>query len=58
MVPSILILWSTRLDWLMNRIADGEFTVESDRSVVVALGEVAVQKLRLQDERRILSGCK
>ena len=29
----------------MNQIADGEFTVESDRSVVVALGELAVEKL-------------
>ena len=31
------------LDWQRNLIADGRFTVESDRSTVVKLGEVALQ---------------
>eukprot|EP00439_Symbiodinium_sp_Y106_P048413 s2042_g6.t1 len=31
------------LDWQRHSIADGEFTVESDRSKVVQLGEVAVR---------------
>jgi hypothetical protein len=30
------------LDWQRNLIADGRFTVESDRSTVVKLGEVAL----------------
>jgi len=29
------------LDWQHNNIADGEFTVEDDRAVVVKLGEMA-----------------
>ena len=31
------------LDWQHNSIVDGDFTVESDRAVVVELGEVAVE---------------
>ena len=31
------------LNWQHNAIADGEFTVESDRATVIKLGEVAVQ---------------
>ncbi|OLP98573.1 hypothetical protein AK812_SmicGene18923 [Symbiodinium microadriaticum] len=31
------------LDWQRHSIADGEFTVESDRSKVVQLGEIAVR---------------
>ena len=30
------------LDWQRNLIADGRFTVESDRAVVVKLGEAAL----------------
>lgn len=29
------------MDWQHNNIADGEFTVEDDRAVVVKLGEMA-----------------
>ena len=31
------------LDWQLNAIADGEFTVESDRAAVIKLGDVAVR---------------
>lgn len=31
------------LDWQRNLIADGRFTVESDRATVVKLGEVALE---------------
>ena len=35
------------LDWQRHLIADGSFTVESDRATVVRLGEVALEsKLR------------
>eukprot|EP00913_Durusdinium_trenchii_P007304 g6866.t1 len=35
------------LDWQLNTIVDGEFTVEEDRDVVAKLGEVAVdEKIR------------
>ena len=30
------------LDWQLNTIVDGQFTVEEDRQVVAKLGEVAV----------------
>jgi len=46
---SVVVVFSPReaelmfpLDWQRNLIADGRFTVESDRSTVVKLGEVAL----------------
>ncbi|CAK9020384.1 unnamed protein product [Durusdinium trenchii] len=46
---SIIVIYSTGeaelmfpLDWQRNLIADGRFTVESDRAVVVKLGEAAL----------------
>ena len=32
------------LDWQMNTIVEGEFTVEADRSVVESLGRMAVDE--------------
>ena len=31
------------LDWQLNTIVDGQFTVEGDRQVVAKLGEAAVE---------------
>lgn len=50
----VILLHSTKdvrymfpLDWQLNTIVDGEFTVEEDRDVVAKLGEVAVdEKIR------------
>ncbi|CAE7212188.1 warA [Symbiodinium sp. CCMP2592] len=47
---SVIVVYSAReaqfifpLDWQQNLIADGQFTVESDREAVVQLGEMAVE---------------
>lgn len=47
---SVVVVFSPReaelmfpLDWQRNLIADGRFTVESDRATVVKLGEVALE---------------
>ncbi|CAE7218198.1 Ank3 [Symbiodinium sp. CCMP2456] len=47
---SVIVVYSAReaqfifpLDWQQNLIADGQFTVESDREAVVRLGEMAVE---------------
>ncbi|CAE7353783.1 unnamed protein product [Symbiodinium sp. CCMP2592] len=47
---SVIVVYSSAeaefmfyLDWQQNNISDGTFTVEADRSVVVRLGEVAVE---------------
>ena len=37
------------LDWQRNLIADGRFTVESDRATVVKLGEVALESAMVMD---------
>ena len=47
------------LDWQRNLIADGRFTVESDRATVVKLGEVALESAMesddaVVDERHVL----
>lgn len=47
---SVIVVYSSAeaefmfyLDWQQNNISDGTFTVEADRSVVVRLGEIAVE---------------
>ena len=47
---SLVVVFSTTeaeymfpLDWQLNAIADGAFTVESDRAAVIRLGELAVR---------------
>ena len=41
--PRKKTLYILSLDWQRNLISDGLFTVESDRAVVVKLGEMALQ---------------
>lgn len=46
------------LDWQLNTIVDGEFTVEEDRDVVAKLGEVAVdEKIRSLRDLHVVGAC-
>lgn len=53
--PSSKVRYMFPLDWQLNTIVDGQFTVEEDRLVVAKLGEAAVDaKIQSLKEQRAM----